>query len=39
MFAIITIKSEMKGDHKLVNNSINENIFHLKASSLRQDEW
>ncbi len=34
----ITIRSDMKTAQKIVNNLINENIFPLKVSSLRQDE-
>ncbi len=33
----ITIKSDMKIAQKIVYNLINENIFPLKVSSLRQD--
>ncbi len=33
----ITIKLDMKTAQKVVNNLINENIFPLKVSSLRQD--
>ncbi len=33
----ITIKSDMKTAQKITNNLINESIFRLKVSSLRQD--
>ncbi len=36
-YLFITIKSDMKTGQKIVNNLINENIFPLKVSSLRQD--
>ncbi len=36
-FLFITIKSDMKSAQKIVNNLVNEDIFPLKVSSLRQD--
>ncbi len=33
------LKNDMKTAQKIANNLINENIFPLKVSSLRQDVW
>ncbi len=37
LLLFITTKSDMKTAQKIVNNLINENIFLLKVSLLRQD--